>query len=78
MFLHYLPTSIPEDERLFTAMAEEYGAEQVVYAHSRGESRFHDRIPGEKTGFDTALLPEIILKATPHNPPSASPGKFVL
>ena len=48
MFLHYLPTSIPEDERLFTAMAEEYGAEQVVYAHSRGESRFHDRIPGEK------------------------------
>ena len=28
----------------------ENGAEQVVYAHSHGESRFYDSIPGEKNG----------------------------
>ena len=46
MFLHYPPTNILEERSSFTDMAEEYGAEQVIYAHSHGESRFHDSIHG--------------------------------
>ena len=56
MFLHYPPTSILEEESGFTAMAEEYGAEQVIYAHSHGESRFHDSIEGEKNGVRYSLV----------------------
>jgi predicted phosphohydrolase len=56
LFLHYPPTSILEDESLFTAMAEEYGAEQVIYAHSHGESRFHDSIQGEFRGRTYRLV----------------------
>ena len=50
MFLHYPPTSILEKRSGFTDMAEEYGAEQVVYAHCHGASRFHDSIEGEFRG----------------------------
>lgn len=50
VFLHYPPTSILEEDSGFTAMAEEYAAEQLIYAHSHGESRFHDSIEGEKNG----------------------------
>ena len=50
MFLHYPPTNILENRSGFTDMAEEYGAEQVIYAHSHGESRFHDSILGEYRG----------------------------
>lgn len=50
MFLHYPPTNILEESSGFTDMAEEYGAEQVVYAHCHGESRFHDSIQGEYRG----------------------------
>ena len=50
MFLHYPPTNILEERSGFTDMAEEYGAEQVIYAHSHGESRFHDSIEGEYRG----------------------------
>ena len=50
MFLHYPPTNILEERSGFTDMAEEYGAEQVIYAHSHGESRFHDSIHGEYRG----------------------------
>ena len=50
MFLHYPPTSILEETSGFTDMAEEYGAEQVVYAHCHGESRFRDSIHGEYRG----------------------------
>ena len=46
MFLHYPPTNILEERSGFTDMAEEYGADQVIYAHSHGESRFHDSIHG--------------------------------
>ncbi len=56
MFLHYPPTSILEDDSGFTAMAEEYGAEQVIYAHSHGETRFHDSIEGEKNGVLYSLV----------------------
>ena len=50
MFLHYPPTNILEERSSFTDMAEEYGAEQVIYAHCHGESRFHDSIQGEYRG----------------------------
>lgn len=50
MFLHYPPTNILEERSGFTDMAEEYGAEQVIYAHCHGESRFHDSILGEYRG----------------------------
>ena len=50
LFLHYPPTNILEERSGFTDMAEEYGAEQVIYAHCHGESRFHDSIQGEYRG----------------------------
>ena len=56
MFLHFPPTSILEDDSPFTRMAEEYGAEQVIYAHSHGESRFYDSIHGEKNGIRYSLV----------------------
>ena len=39
MFLHYPPTSILDRHSSFTDMAEEYGAEQVIYAHGQSRSR---------------------------------------
>ena len=56
LFLHYPPTNILEEDSGFTAMAEEYGAEQVIYAHCHGESRFHDSIQGEKNGILYSLV----------------------
>lgn len=56
MFLHYPPTNIMESESGFTKMAEEYGAEQVIYAHSHGESRFHDSIIGGYNGISYSLV----------------------
>ena len=50
LFLHYPPTSILENSSAFTRLAEEYGAEHVIYAHCHGESRFHDSIQGEYRG----------------------------
>ena len=55
VFLHDPPTSILEDESGFTAMAEEYGAEQLIYAHCHGEARFHDSLLGEKNGVTYRL-----------------------
>ena len=56
MFLHYPPTSVLEKESGFTAMAEEFGAEQVIYAHCHGESRFHDSIEGMYRGVLYTLV----------------------
>ena len=56
MFLHYPPTSILESNSAFTAMAEAYGAEQVIYAHCHGESRFHDSIEGRLHGITYRLV----------------------
>ncbi len=56
MFLHYPPTNILEKRSGFTDMAREYGAEQVIYAHSHGESRFHDSILGEYQGIRYSLV----------------------
>ena len=46
MFLHYPPTTIGEMESPFTRMAEEYGAEQVIYSHCHGKERFDDSFEG--------------------------------
>ena len=39
MFLHYPPTNILERRSAFTDMAEEYGVEQLIYAHGQSRSR---------------------------------------
>ncbi|MBR3504416.1 MAG: metallophosphoesterase [Clostridia bacterium] len=56
VFLHYPPTNILEERSGFTDMAEEYGAEQVIYAHCHGESRFHDSIIGMWRGVQYSLV----------------------
>ena len=56
MFLHYPPTNILEDESPFTKIAEEYGAEQVIYAHCHGRSRFHDSLEGTVRGVEYRLV----------------------
>lgn len=56
VFLHYPPTSILEEESGYTAMAEEYGAEQLIYAHCHGQARFFDSIQGEKNGVRYSLV----------------------
>ncbi len=56
MFLHYPPTSIIEKESVFTRMAEEYGAEHVVYSHCHGEPRFADSIRGRFHGIEYHLV----------------------
>ncbi len=65
MFLHYPPTSILEEESGFTKMAEEYGAEQVIYAHCHGETRFHDSIEGMRNGIRYTLVSGDYLKWKP-------------
>ena len=65
LFLHYPPTSILEDESCFTRLAEEYRVEQVIYAHSHGESRFHDSILGERNGITYRLVSGDYLRWTP-------------
>ncbi len=56
MFLHYPPTNILQTSSVFTDMAEEYGAEQVIYAHTHGTSRFHDSIEGKLNGVLYTLV----------------------
>ena len=65
MFLHYPPTSILEHNSGFTRMAEEYGAEQVIYAHCHGESRFHDSILGGHHGIRYSLVSGDYLRWVP-------------
>ena len=65
VFLHYPPTNILEEESVFTRMAEEYGAEQVIYAHSHGEARFHDSIQGEFHGIMYRLVSGDFLRWNP-------------
>ena len=56
MFLHFPPTNILERSSGFTDMAEEYGAEQVIYAHCHGQNRFHDSIEGRFHGVEYRLV----------------------
>ena len=65
VFLHYPPTSILERNSPFTAMAESYGAEQVIYAHCHGQSRFHDSIEGRHHGIRYSLASGDYLKWMP-------------
>ena len=65
MFLHYPPTNILEERSGFTDMAEEFGAEQVIYAHCHGEARFHDSIQGEFRGRNYQLVSGDYLKWKP-------------
>ncbi len=65
MFLHYPPTDILEKRSGFTDMAEEYGAEQVIYAHCHGESRFYDSIHGEYRGRTYHLVSGDFLRWNP-------------
>ena len=66
LFLHYPPTSILEERSGFTDMAEEFGAEQVIYAHCHGESRFHDSIQGEYLGRVYRLVSGDFLRWKPE------------
>ncbi len=65
MFLHYPPTNILEKSSVFTDIAEEYHAEQVIYAHCHGESRFHDSIQGVYHGIPYSLVSGDYLKWHP-------------
>ena len=56
VFLHYPPTSSLERDSVFTRMAEEYGADRLIYAHCHGETRFHDSILGEHNGVHYSLV----------------------
>ncbi len=56
MFLHYPPTNILETDSPFTQIAEEYGAEAVVYSHCHGERRFGDSIRGDYHGIRYLLV----------------------
>ncbi|MGN0362675.1 MAG: metallophosphoesterase [Bilifractor sp.] len=66
MFLHYPPTNVLEKDSGFTEMAEEYGAEQVIYAHCHGEARFHDSIEGIFHGMQYHLVSGDYLKWHPY------------
>ena len=65
MFLHYPPTNILEERSGFTDMAEEYGAEHVIYAHCHGEHRFNDSILGTMNGVHYSLTSGDFLKWKP-------------
>lgn len=65
MFLHFPPTNILEERSGFTDMAEEYGVEQVIYAHCHGEPRFYDSIHGEYRGITYRLVSGDFLRWKP-------------
>lgn len=66
MFLHYPPTSIGEQESSFTRIAQEYGAEKVIYSHCHGEARFGDSFLGEVDGIEYFLVSSDYLKFRPQ------------
>ena len=66
MFLHYPPTNILQERSAFTDMAEAYGAEQVIYAHCHGQSRFHDSIEGSMRGVAYRLVSGDYLRWNPE------------
>lgn len=66
MFLHYPPTSIYEEESRFTKMAEEYGAEKVIYSHCHGRKRYGDSIRGYRNGIEYRLVSSDYLRFIPE------------
>ena len=65
MFLHYPPTSIYEQDSRFTRMAQEYGAETVVYSHCHGWRRYGDSIRGNWRGVEYRLVSSDYLEFMP-------------
>ncbi|MBR0464516.1 MAG: metallophosphoesterase [Clostridia bacterium] len=65
MILHYPPTDILSDRSPYTRLAEKYGVEQVVYAHSHGEARFHDSLQGRHRGVEYHLASGDFLRWKP-------------
>lgn len=65
MFLHYPPTSIGEEESVFTHMAEEYGVEKVIYSHCHGKERFQDSFLGYVNGIEYRLVSSDYLRFRP-------------
>lgn len=66
MFLHYPPTSIGEMESPFTKMAEEYGAECVIYSHCHGKARFDDSFRGVVNKVEYKLVSADFLTFKPE------------
>ena len=66
MFLHYPPTTIGEQESPFTRMAEEYGAEKVIYSHCHGKERYDDSFKGYVNGIEYKLVSGDYLKFRPE------------
>ncbi|MGN0483603.1 MAG: metallophosphoesterase [Lachnospiraceae bacterium] len=66
MFLHYPPTSIGEQESIFTQMAESYGASHVIYSHCHGIERFDDSFKGMVNGVEYHLVSGDYLKFKPE------------
>lgn len=60
-----LRTSIGETESGFTRMAQEYGAEQVVYSHCHGKERYDDSFHGEVGGIVYHLVSSDYLRFRP-------------
>lgn len=56
MFLHYPPTNMHKKEGVFTELAQEFGAEQVVYSHLHGKERFDYSIIGKHDGINYTLV----------------------
>lgn len=65
MFLHYPPTSIWEMKSGFTVMAEEYGAEKVIYSHCHGRERYFDSFMGKVNNVEYSLVSSDYLKFKP-------------
>lgn len=66
VFLHYPPTSVSRQSSPFTDIAEEYGAEQVLYAHCHGEANFHNSIEGPFRSIKYTLVSGDCLRWSPH------------
>lgn len=70
MFLHFPPTSVGETDSPFTRLAQQYGAQKVVYSHCHGKMHFEDSFLGMVDGIEYKLVsgdylrfkPELILK----------------
>ncbi len=65
MFLHYPPTSIGEEESVFTRMAEDYGVSKVIYSHCHGEDRWQDSFLGTVNGIQYELVSSDYLRFRP-------------
>ena len=63
---HFPPTTIGEQESPFTQIAEEYGAEQVIYSHCHGRERYDDSFKGEVNGIMYRLDSSDYLKFRPE------------